>query len=104
MKFLAAIDTLHHHVVMEALYDSGEQPPEPVCTLGERAEMLQDLKSWFVDKGTEPILWLHGPAGSGKSTMAQMFAEDCNKQGRLGASFHVKRGHLRSQTGGGLIT
>ncbi|KAJ7256986.1 hypothetical protein C8J57DRAFT_1343462 [Mycena rebaudengoi] len=89
---------------MEALYDSGEQPPELVCTPGARTEMLQDLKSWSVDEGIEPILWLHGPAGVGKSTITQMFAGDCNKQGRLGASFRFRRGHPKSQTWGGLIT
>jgi energy-coupling factor transporter ATP-binding protein EcfA2 len=98
------MDTLHRYVVMEALYDSEEQPPEFVCTPGARAEILQDLNSWSVDEGIEPILWLHGPAGVGKSTIAQMFAGDCNKQGRLGASFRFSRGHPKSQTWGGLIT
>ncbi|KAJ7913274.1 hypothetical protein B0H13DRAFT_2659743 [Mycena leptocephala] len=37
-------------------------------------------------------MWLYGAAGMGKSAIAQMFAGNCQAQGRLGASFFFRRG------------
>jgi hypothetical protein len=48
-------------------------------------------------------MWLHGPAGAGKSAIAQMFAGDRHKEGRLGASFFFRRGHPRRGTWHGLF-
>ncbi|KAJ7440603.1 hypothetical protein FB451DRAFT_1191514 [Mycena latifolia] len=39
------------------------------------------------------ILWLHGPASSGKSAVEQSFCQKSKEQGRLGGSFFFKRGH-----------
>ncbi|KAJ7884798.1 hypothetical protein B0H14DRAFT_2339043, partial [Mycena olivaceomarginata] len=38
-------------------------------------------------------LWLHGPAGSGESAIAQSFCQNLEAGDRLGASFFFKRGH-----------
>ena len=40
----------------------------------------------------QPICWLNGPAGYGKSAIAQAIAERYAAQGRLGASFFFLRG------------
>ncbi|KAJ6561953.1 hypothetical protein B0H19DRAFT_867908, partial [Mycena capillaripes] len=64
----------------------------PVCYAGTRPAVLEDMPSW-VDAGPKNIFWLHGPAGAGKSAIAQMFAENCRTESRLGASFFFKRGH-----------
>ncbi|KAJ7447901.1 hypothetical protein B0H11DRAFT_1878516 [Mycena galericulata] len=45
------------------------------------------------DKPSSGILWLHGPAGSGKSAIAQSLCEKLQGEGRLGGSFFFKRGH-----------
>ncbi|KAJ7022910.1 hypothetical protein C8F04DRAFT_970904 [Mycena alexandri] len=39
------------------------------------------------------LLWLHGPAGSGKSAVAQSVCQKLKEEGRLGGSFFFKRGH-----------
>jgi hypothetical protein len=39
------------------------------------------------------ILWLYGPAGSGKSAVAQSLCQKLQEEGRLGGSFFFKRGH-----------
>ncbi|KAJ7461404.1 hypothetical protein B0H11DRAFT_1872127 [Mycena galericulata] len=44
-------------------------------------------------KPSSGILWLHGPAGSGKSAIAQSLCEKLQGEGRLGGSFFFKRGH-----------
>ncbi|KAJ7857642.1 hypothetical protein B0H14DRAFT_3085174 [Mycena olivaceomarginata] len=44
------------------------------------------------DKPSSPILWLHGPAGAGKSAIAQTLCHNLEEKGHLGASFFFKRG------------
>jgi hypothetical protein len=44
------------------------------------------------DDASSRILWLHGPAGAGKSAVAQTLCQDLVAEGRLGASFFFKRG------------
>jgi hypothetical protein len=50
-------------------------PPSPstVKEFVNRGDLLQTLWSWFV-LGDQPRLYLHGPGGSGKSTIAFQFA------------------------------
>ncbi|KAJ7131063.1 hypothetical protein C8R44DRAFT_699026 [Mycena epipterygia] len=101
----SGIDILYRYVVMEALHDSGERFPEPACHPGTRTDILDQLRSWSLDTNPESmLLWLHGSAGMGKSAIAQMFAGECDKEGRLGASFFFRRGHPRRGTWHGLIT
>jgi Cdc6-like AAA superfamily ATPase len=45
------------------------------------------------DNNSSPILWLHGPAGAGKSAIAQTLCQKLEEEGRLGASFFFKREH-----------
>lgn len=46
-----------------------------------------------------PICWLSGPAGSGKSAIAQSIAEKCKFENKLAASFFFSRGDsLRDNT------
>ncbi|KAJ7478120.1 hypothetical protein FB451DRAFT_181824 [Mycena latifolia] len=101
----SGIDILYRSVVMKALHDSGERFPEPACHPGTRTAVLEKLKSWSLNTNPDStILWLHGCAGMGKSAIAQMFAGDCQEQGRLGASFFFRRGHPRRGTWHGLFT
>ncbi|KAJ7772319.1 hypothetical protein B0H16DRAFT_1513057 [Mycena metata] len=86
----SGLDVLYRHIAMGAVYDSGEQLPEPACHHGTRVAVLQGLLGWSTDEQPEStLLWLRGPAGMGKSAIAQTFAASCN----LGASFFFRRGH-----------
>ncbi|KAJ6602027.1 hypothetical protein DFH09DRAFT_900059, partial [Mycena vulgaris] len=88
-----------------ALHDSGERLPEPACHPGTRTAALDQLNTWAIHAATEsPVMWLNGSAGIGKSAIAQMFAGECQTQGRLGASFFFKRGHQKRGTCDGLFT
>ncbi|KAJ7040764.1 hypothetical protein C8F04DRAFT_1082054 [Mycena alexandri] len=101
----SGIDILYRSVVIEALHDSGKRFPEPACHPGTRTRVLEMLGAWSVDRSREStILWLYGAAGMGKSAIAQMFAENCAVQGRLGASFFFRRGHPKHGTWDGLFT
>ena len=54
---------------------------------------------WAERDDEQALCWLHGPAGSGKSTISHTFAEQCGA--KLGASFFFSRGKgSRSDTTG----
>ena len=54
--------------------------------------MLDKIERWAEDFDQSPIFWLHGLAGTGKSTIAQTVAEKLFADGRLGASFFCSSG------------
>ncbi|KAJ6531523.1 hypothetical protein DFH09DRAFT_139072 [Mycena vulgaris] len=100
----SGIDLLYRHVAMEALHNSGERFEEPACHPGTRTAILEQLGSWSTDTRPEStIMWLHGCAGAGKSAIVQMFAGNIHREGRLGASFFFKRGHMKRGTWHSLI-
>ncbi len=77
--------------------DSSARFPPPSCHPGTRLKIGGRLFNWLVDhKRQWNIIWLHGPAGTGKSAVAQTFAERCAQEGRLGASFFFSRPNDRS--------
>ena len=61
------------------------------CLGGTRVDVLQQLEDWLEDTQGQCIFWLNGLAGTGKSTIAQTFAEITFAEGKLGASFFCSR-------------
>ncbi|KAJ7902295.1 hypothetical protein B0H13DRAFT_760625 [Mycena leptocephala] len=103
------IHILHRAVALEAMHDSADSYPQPRCHPETRSKMLDKLWNWAIKsewsekeswwsltetmmKGL-PVLWLHGPAGAGKSAIMRTFAERLANAERLGGSFFFKRGH-----------
>ena len=58
---------------------------------GTRNDVLLQLESWLNDEQDKRVFWLNGLAGTGKSTIAQTFAETTFTDGILGASFFCSR-------------
>ncbi|KAJ6504078.1 hypothetical protein C8R47DRAFT_1038323 [Mycena vitilis] len=90
----SGLNILHRAVAGGAFHDSLERYPQPRCHPETRTEMLEDLHQW--SSRTDPassILWLQGPAGAGKSAIAQSLCQMLEAEGRLGASFFFKRGN-----------
>ena len=58
---------------------------------GTRRDLLLQLEYWLKDKHDHRVFWLNGLAGTGKSTIAQTFAEISFAEGNLGASFFCSR-------------
>ena len=56
--------------------------------------VLGDIMRWAEDPQERPVFWLSGLAGTGKSTIAQTFAEMVANNGTLGASFFCSRDYL----------
>jgi hypothetical protein len=76
------------HNTVEAGYSSGDREG---CLRGTRRGVLLQLEHWLEDKQAQRIFWLNGLAGTGKSTIAQTFAEITFAEGKLGASFFCSR-------------
>ena len=62
------------------------------CLKGTRKEILLQLEEWLMDEQDQRVFWLNGIAGTGKSAIAQTFAEMSFAEGKLGASFFCLRG------------
>ncbi|KAF7369167.1 NACHT domain-containing protein [Mycena venus] len=85
---------LRQAAASDAFHDSAERYPQPKCHPETRTEMLKDLMKWTSgNRSDSRVLWLHGPAGAGKSAIAQSLCQKLEAEGRLGASFFFKRGH-----------
>jgi hypothetical protein len=62
------------------------------CLQGTRAETIQFITNWATGpSGTQNVLWLHGLAGAGKSTLATTMANHFRKMGCLGAFLFFDR-------------
>jgi hypothetical protein len=78
-----------------AIHNSGERvdaQPEN-CHPNTRVAELDRIMSWILYKENPEalIMWLFGPAASGKSAIAQTLAERCHTLGILLASFFFSR-------------
>jgi hypothetical protein len=64
----------------------------PQCLLGTRRNVLSFVTSWLATPSEgQNVLWLHGVAGSGKSTISTTVAECFRDLGRLGAFIFFDR-------------
>ena len=61
------------------------------CLRGTRKDVLRDVDNWLTNERGQRVFWLSGLAGTGKSTIAQTFAETTFADGKLGASFFCSR-------------
>ncbi|KAF8172129.1 hypothetical protein BJ912DRAFT_105163 [Pholiota molesta] len=87
------LDLLHQNVTAGAFYDAAERVDPPKCHPQTRLAILAELKHWVRNPEVlkKFIVWIYGPAGSGKTAIAQTIAEICAKEGLLVASFFFSR-------------
>ncbi|KAF8069265.1 hypothetical protein FPV67DRAFT_1669280 [Lyophyllum atratum] len=78
-----------------AAFNSHERYPPAKCHPGTREDLIEEVTKW-IDRKTigqdDRVLWLHGPAGAGKSAIAQTIAENSAECKILAASFFFSRG------------
>ncbi|ESK82448.1 nwd2 [Moniliophthora roreri MCA 2997] len=74
-----------------AFYNAGQRFPPPNCHPGTRTKVLDQLNRWISNESkAERAYWLYGPAGVGKSAIAQNLCEQhAGKQ--LAAAFFFSR-------------
>jgi hypothetical protein len=65
--------------------------------------IIKNIIDWVQDneQSASPILWLHGPAGAGKSAIAQTIAQECKDNGILVASHFFSRTSSSSERSDG---
>ncbi|KAL6790047.1 WD40-repeat-containing domain protein [Trichoderma sp. SZMC 28012] len=78
--------------VSQARYDSADVQDSPKCESGTRVHIQETVIQWANKDSAEPLFWLSGPAGTGKSTIARTIADVLNGEDRLVAGYFFKRG------------
>ncbi|KAF6755315.1 hypothetical protein DFP72DRAFT_1121765, partial [Ephemerocybe angulata] len=90
-SYLAALDFLSKHMADGAIHDSKERCDAPKCMPQTRVAVQDEILSWITNghEDAEPkrILWVTGPAGTGKTAILGTIAERCKAEGMLGATF-----------------
>ncbi|KAK7014035.1 hypothetical protein R3P38DRAFT_1456832 [Favolaschia claudopus] len=89
----AALRILYSASAPDATHDAADGDTHPPCHPNTRMEILEHLTKWSQDASSPQILWMHGPAGTGKSAIAQSFCEELQARNCLAGSFFFRRGH-----------
>ena len=85
-------DLLEKYVVPGAFHNSAERYDPPKCHPHTREAVLKKIMLWVDDPANEAqIMWMFGPAGAGKTAIAQSIAEICFQYGKPAASFFFSR-------------
>jgi hypothetical protein len=85
-------DILLEHVAVGAFHNSAERFDPPKCYPKTREAILAKIEAWVKERpenGGRLVFWMYGPAGAGKSAIAQSIAELC--EAFLAASFFFSR-------------
>ena len=86
------MELLQQHIAPGAFHNSDERYDPPKCHPHTRRAVLKKIMDWVKDANKVALfLWLYGPAGSGKSAIAQTIAELLEKAGLLAAAFFFSR-------------
>lgn len=85
----SGIDILLEASTPEAALDAGEGDYVPTCYPGTREQYIKDITTWAIASNSDhlPVYWMRGPAGVGKSALAQACAQKVKEAGYLGAAF-----------------
>ncbi|KXN87612.1 hypothetical protein AN958_08393 [Leucoagaricus sp. SymC.cos] len=89
-----SIERLADHSIPGVEHDSSERDPPPQCHPGTRLDICGQAQLWFHDpKRKESLLWVHGPAGVGKSAIMQTLAQEESRSPTsiLGATIFFSR-------------
>lgn len=78
-------------IATEARHDSYTEGINSKCLQNTRVDVLKEIFEWLDGDGAR-LFWLHGMAGTGKSTISRTLAKTLELRGQLGASFFFKRG------------
>ena len=83
---------LRQYIAPGAFHNSEERYDPPKCHPHTRRAVLEKIMDWVKDENKVALmLWLYGPAGAGKSAIAQTIAELLEEAGLLAAAFFFSR-------------
>jgi hypothetical protein len=85
---ITGLDKLLNHSMRDAFHDSAARWPPPKCYDGTRKDFISTITDWGTgtSEHVQPILWMHGPFGVGKSALAQTCTEILASKNKLAAS------------------
>ncbi|EIN05908.1 hypothetical protein PUNSTDRAFT_74221, partial [Punctularia strigosozonata HHB-11173 SS5] len=92
LRVLESVGRLDQEMILRDLpvaSGSGFQP-EKGCLPGTRLPLIDLIMAWIYspdEANPQPLFWLYGPAGAGKSAIAHAVAQLCKEDGRLGRMF-----------------
>ncbi|KAF5310531.1 hypothetical protein D9619_007699 [Psilocybe cf. subviscida] len=97
---------LHSYSATAGLLDAKERFDAPKCDEGTRTSMILGMKKFVQDgdaTSSPALYWLHGPAGVGKSALAQSLSLELKGEGNHAASFFFSRTSAGRNNGDQLI-
>ncbi|KAF5339422.1 hypothetical protein D9611_009868 [Ephemerocybe angulata] len=80
---------LMQNIAPGAIHDSNERCDAPKCMEETRVAVQEDIMGWIEaeDRESKRIMWVTGPAGTGKTAILGTIADTCKDKGILAASF-----------------
>ncbi|PPQ96090.1 hypothetical protein CVT26_004722 [Gymnopilus dilepis] len=88
----AGLNLLQERIAAGAFHDSEERFDPPKCHPRTREAVIEKIRGWVNDRSKQSyFMWLYGPAGAGKSAIAQTIAELCTEVEELAGSFFFSR-------------
>ncbi|RXW16150.1 hypothetical protein EST38_g9705 [Candolleomyces aberdarensis] len=86
----SSIEKLREHIAAGALHNSDERCDAPKCHPETRVAVQDEIVGWICDGDSDgdpkEIMWVTGPAGSGKTAIMGSVADTCQGKGILGAT------------------
>ncbi|KAJ3569017.1 hypothetical protein NP233_g5325 [Leucocoprinus birnbaumii] len=82
------------HSMRGAFHDSSDRWPPPQCHYDSRQELRSKITAWGTGASVEihePVLWMYGPFGVGKSAIAQSSADALAERKKLIGSLFFSR-------------
>ena len=105
IKSVEGSDILHRATATNAFHNSYERFDPPKCHPNTRTAVLEKIMKWI--KWEEDldafIMWVYGPAGAGKSAIAQTIADMCEEEMIILASFFFSKNDASRSTAKPLI-
>jgi len=92
-NFPVGLTILRANAAPGAFHNSAERCDQPKCHPHTRVAVINEIMTLASDKEKKAFfMWLYGPAGSGKTAIADSIAELCHDGANLAASFFFSRG------------
>lgn len=89
---IIGIRLLQQKISLGAFHNSDERYDPPKCHPRTREAIIKKIMEWVKDpEKLARFLWMYGPAGAGKSAIAQTIAEICHEANLLAAAFFFSR-------------
>jgi AAA ATPase domain len=92
---VSVLNVLEPYAAFNAKYNSRERQDQQasICMPGTRTRVIDQIMEWATNENdrTNPICWLYGPAGTGKSSVAHTIAESLTEKGWLVLTFFFSR-------------